>query len=369
LIDLNMSLSPWDVWTAKITDSDADDGGAKIITYDTSCTVPMIPDAGVPFRNFVYAGLGDFTGDAGDSGMGRTSEGYVEVIEMGVVVQGSNPAKWATHEPNGGAPRSCQSLNDWWTERPAGEWTKDASKDMSEPTGGLFGEMNVINVPGGVEASETVTVLDNFYTVPGDLHAAPGSGAPTLADAAPKESNVFVHSGGVSVQTDEWDTSIDAVSATLMAERILNGYSVNPVVESETEWVINFPTKHFYINPASAPVLEPFTNNFGNHASLGAGGGGAFEAVSAAYWDRDERIRLEVPIDPPDGEGPDFSPTLPPDCEVGVDPDCTDVEQPWALPYEVNVVGFDNEETDSNFLNSQWASVTFALINNFGAPF
>ena len=55
----------------------------------------------------------------------------------------------------------------------------------------VFGEINIINVQAGVEASEPVTVLDNFYTAPGDLHAAPGSGAPTLADAAPKESNVL----------------------------------------------------------------------------------------------------------------------------------------------------------------------------------
>ena len=366
VLDFNLYLSPFDVWTAKITDSDADDGGAKLITNDNSCTVPTIPDAGVAFRNFVYAGAGDFTGDAGDQGMGRTSEGYVEVIEMGVVKEGSNPAKWATHTASG-EPLSCASLNGWWTEFPAGEWTKDNSKDMESPTGAVFGEINVINVEAGVEASEPVTVLDNFYTAPGDLHAAPGSGAPTLADAAPKESHVFV-SGAVAVQDDEWDMAVDAVSAVLMSKKILNGYSVNPVVESQTEWVINFPTKHFYINPASAPVLEPFTNNFTNHASLGAGGGGAFEAVTAMYWDREERVP-GTPDDPTlPTDGPDFSPTLPPECIPGVDPDCTPVQQPWALPYEVNVVGFENADYGSDFMSSQWASVNFALTDLEGKP-
>ena len=366
VLDFNLYLSPFDVWTAKITDSDAGDGGAKLITNDNSCTVPTIPAEGVPFRNFVYAGAGNFTGDAGDKGMGRTSEGYVEVIEMGVVKAGSNPAKWATHTASG-EPLSCASLNSWWTEVPAGEWTKANGKDMESPTGAVFGEINVINVEAGVEASEPVTVLDNFYTIPGDLHAAPGSGAPTLADAAPKESHVFV-SGDLAVQDDEWDAAVDAVSAVLMAQKILNGYSVNPVVESQTEWVINFPTKHFYINPASAAVLEPFTNNFTNHPSLGAGGGGAFEAVSTEYWDREER-EPQDPEDPtPPGEGPDFSPTLPPECIPGVDPDCTPKVLPWALPYEVNVVGFENDYMKSDFMSSQWASVNYALRHLEGTP-
>lgn len=368
VLDFNLYLSPYDVWTAKITD--ADDGeGAKIITFDTSCTVPMIPAEGAPFRNFVYAGTGSFTGDAGDHGMGRTSEGYVEVIEMGVVIEGSNSAKAATHAANR-VPVNCQYLVDNWSRRLSGgsqgRWITDASIDMSSPEGGLFAEANVINVMAGVEASQPVTVLDNFYRGISNLHAEPGSGLPTLGNAEPKESIVFL-SGSGAVEIDEWNTGIDAVSAVLMASSIMNGYSVNPVVGSSTEWIINFPTKHFYTSPV--PALEPFTNNF--EANRGADGtppgpGAAWEAVTAEYWDREEMQSGVLPPDAIPPEGPDFSPTLPP-CEPGLDPECTpDVLQPWALPYEVNVVSFNTVNHNSNFINSAWAKVDFGLNDPTG---
>ena len=43
VLDFNLYLSPFDVWTAKITDSDADDGGAKLITKTTPVLFPRFP--------------------------------------------------------------------------------------------------------------------------------------------------------------------------------------------------------------------------------------------------------------------------------------------------------------------------------------
>ncbi len=375
VLDFNLYLSPYDVWTGKVMD--AEDGvGAALITRDTSCTVPKIPDDGVAFRNYVYAGAGNFTGDAGDQGMGRTSEGYVEVIEMGVVREDTNPANWATHDQTTGVPANCSGLVGYWSKDDKGQegvWLVDSSTYMDPPTGSLFGEANIINVKNGVEASEPVTVLDNFYVFPGDLHAEPGSGAPTLEQANPKVSDIFI-SGDVAVQRDIWNEGMDAVSASLMASSILNGYSVNPAVQSETNWVVTFPTKWWYSRQALPEDREPFTNQFAGvlDTDTPPGPGAALEPVTMSYWDREERVpgTVDIPIDP---EGPDFSPTLPPpeECEPGVDPECTPT---WVLPYEVNVVGFNVVERDgdtgestviseSDVLGSQWAKVSFGLVN------
>src|SRR5688500_6510586 len=81
VLDFNLFLSPNDVWTAAIIPSDATAGSAgRIITADTSCTRPDIPDAGEPFRNFQYAVAGSADALPG-TGLERTREGYVEILE------------------------------------------------------------------------------------------------------------------------------------------------------------------------------------------------------------------------------------------------------------------------------------------------
>lgn len=78
VIDFNLYLSKYDVWTGVITTSAS---GAKLLTGDVSCTVPAIPSGGVEFRNYQYSG--EFV-DGEDTSLNRTREGYVEIIEMGV---------------------------------------------------------------------------------------------------------------------------------------------------------------------------------------------------------------------------------------------------------------------------------------------
>src|SRR6186997_2460470 len=73
VLDFNLFLSKHDVWTAGIVPMD---DGAGIITRDNSCTIPPIPAAGKKFVNFAY------TADGAGSGLDRTTEGYVEIIEM-----------------------------------------------------------------------------------------------------------------------------------------------------------------------------------------------------------------------------------------------------------------------------------------------
>ncbi|MEW8628314.1 MAG: hypothetical protein AB2551_21405 [Candidatus Thiodiazotropha sp.] len=82
VLDFNIYMSPYDVWNGTIR-LNAGTGVANIITEDETCTFPgkALLQAGVDFRN-IY----DATTDE------DLTEGYVEVIEMGVIADGTGPA-------------------------------------------------------------------------------------------------------------------------------------------------------------------------------------------------------------------------------------------------------------------------------------
>src|SRR5258705_6871367 len=80
VLDFNLFLSKYDVWTAAIIPSPTS-GGGRVVSFDKSCTIPSntFLAAGVDFVNFAYVGSND---DKGGAGLDRTKEGYVEIIEM-----------------------------------------------------------------------------------------------------------------------------------------------------------------------------------------------------------------------------------------------------------------------------------------------
>jgi hypothetical protein len=69
----------------------------------------------------------------------------------------------------------------------------------------------------------------------------------------------------------------------------MNEFTVEPTLAAGTDWVINFPTKRFYVDsdidtdPDTDDLnyLRPFTQDFK--------AGGACEEVSINIWDREEQ--------------------------------------------------------------------------------
>jgi len=74
VLDFNVYMSPNDMWTMGLS-ADAD-GGVRLTSDDKTCTHPKFPEGGVAFRG---AGIYDSVDNAAEK------EGYLEVIEMGVV--------------------------------------------------------------------------------------------------------------------------------------------------------------------------------------------------------------------------------------------------------------------------------------------
>jgi hypothetical protein len=311
VIDFNLYLSPYDMWTGALTSSA---NGVMLTTPDKSCTVPTIPSTGVEFRNFEYSGQ---RADGEDDSLDRTREGYVEIIEMGVVTDSGSfaPATAATHV--NGVPQDCSVLTAAWSS--GGQWVSNPNDGVIFSPGGLEGNGVLINVDKGTDYSYVATPINNFALA--QNHTAPGSLDPKLADNS-GTSSVFTSTAGVAgVQTSTWANRVDAVSAALMHASVINEYVTDSGLAASTDWIVTFPTKRFYVSsgvpnangvsPTPIPAIPPFTSFFTK--------GGACETVDLAIWDREETAQTQ---------NVDFSPPPP----SGVN----------ALCWEVNVITFNN---------------------------
>lgn len=282
VLGFNLYLAPFDVWTAAVF-ADPSGDGAVLATADASCTVPAIatstslpqlPDGTryVPFRNFGYVGVED---DAGPDGLARTREGAVEIIEMGTLAPGSASAEAASIA--GGAPQGCVQLQAAWAV--GGYWLETPTRDLLNPTGGLYGTAAVVDVADGTMFAYDALALEGFRLEPADrpigtlagavLHANPGEDAPTLASATSDPARGLVSAnvtidGRTLVLDYPANRAIDAVSATLMAESIGNTWATDPAIDGATEWVVAFPTRAYYVDQAlvGATAIAPFVDVF-----------------------------------------------------------------------------------------------------------
>jgi hypothetical protein len=257
VLDFNLFLSAKDVWTAAIVPTS---DGAGVISTDKSCIAPQqISTGGTPtsFVNFQY------TGDGGGDSLDRTREGYVEIIEMGALVDGSPTAVSVTHV--NGTPK-CDKIDD-----------TNASAAISAPTGGLFGGITIINVLGGEEFTQDATALNAFRT--SGAYDTPGDIKPDLRDVNPPTATIFDGTTG-SVITSTFGAAIDAVSAVLMHDHLYNEFVLDAGTVSGTDWVVTMPTKRYYFD-SSGVVQYLFQRDFIEDE-------GACDDVTLGLFDREE---------------------------------------------------------------------------------
>lgn len=366
--DFHLYLSPYDVWTAGIFAIPGEDR-AGLYTRDRSCTVPDIvnglgPELGniggtyyVPFAEWAYADL-DHTAAAPHLGSpARTREGYLEMIEMGNVT-GATQAGWIKHNASG-VPANCAALTAAWD---GGVWTADSTTGLSAPNGAgqLFGNAMIVNAAAGTIAGYSADAIEGFnYTI---LHAPPGDTQPGLEsvnDPVGGFVNVsaYVFDFGQLV-TATYDDSeiygtIDSLSALYMSPVVINEYYLdgNDTVTASSEWLINFPTKRYYVDDRPWVDLSlqvqasfnpdapraPFSNPFRN--------GGSCETIRVRIYDREERV--------PAGGGVPFSPPRP-----GAPAD--------ALCWEAQVVAFGQGDRITAGESSEILGSTY--FNNITPP-
>ena len=326
VLDFNLYLSKRDVWVAAIIPTAT---GAGIYTPDKSCTTPKVsadPTAPTGFVNYGYTGS---SADGADISLDRTREGYVEIIEMGNINSPSPTETAVTHVA--GVP-PCDTF-------------ATASADTLAGTGGLFGNMTLINVLAGEDFGVEAVALQGFSSIP--LWFTPGSVDPQLALVNPKTSVVI---SGTTTWVTDWSTTPDAVnpvSAVLMHNNVYNEFVLETATKSGTDWVVTMPTKRFYIATGSGNNAgRLFQRNFN-------GNSGSCDDVVVTQYDREERS-----VSTPGS----FSPPPP--------------TQTDAICWEANVITFNNTNVfkSTNLANittgfqSGWASLNFPLIGTAGSP-
>jgi hypothetical protein len=330
VLDFNLYLSPYDEWAAVITASDVLGGGAIIRTVDNSCTVPqlgvqqggtnvVLPNGKTMRDQPFFTTLFDDEEPNDTAAKARTTEGYIELIEMGQLDPDTGLGADAVHGADG-VPLDCTKLVDAWVKLPApgGLWTasngqaqllSSAAVGESWAGGGLYGYSVLINVDEGTAVGVDATAIDSFAStaLPPALHTEPGSQAPSL-ESGTVNSTLFID--GVSVPLT-MANGLDAFSSLFMTDALINDYVIDPDIDALTDWIVTFPTKKDYDGD------DPFTTAWTGPETR------ACEIVEVALWDREEAF------EPPPSEGPVFSPAPP-----GVPPDT------FSLCTEVNVLTF-----------------------------
>ena len=404
VLDFNLYMSAFDVWVAAIADGGdlgfpEQEGVTHLVIPDSSCTVPYLYGWGVEdglefglqaFLDLAYAG--ELADDGGPQTIERAAEGHFEIIEMGTLTNGSavpadpdadppvagvdGSATQVTHTEDG-VPKDCWALTDKWTENgdpsKSGLWFKEAqlndgqaSTDTIRNSGGLFGTAAVINSENGTMFSYDAVAIQGFDDTADGIHYIPGGVRPSLNSGSQTDAWVFF---GVPQNTSvmlDYETSVDAVSAVLMHENIMNEYVTEDDLNAATEWIVTFPTKNFYADydrmvvaglapeeviceddpddPDYDPDCEdvfaeprdPFTTLF---AQTNKAGEPVCEVVGLKTWDREEAtFEPDAPI--PGTRPPVVSPSIP-GCDPSLgDPECQPDEVQFQLCNEVNVLRF-----------------------------
>lgn len=268
VLDFNLFLSPYDVWTAAtfaLGDAGLSGDAAGVTTSDFSCTAPNFSTLATkladgrpytPFVNYAFTGSNE---DTGPTGLARTREGHLEMIQM-ADLQGAL-ATAVTHTSSG-KPANCGAV----------QTISLTNTNLLPPTGGLFGAGSIVNAAQGTFYAYNADAIDGF--VDHQIYSGTSSTSPSLADAETDQAlgqavaHVFLPGG--KLVTSTYDTGlgqgIDAVSAVFTADSIYNEYNVDANAGSNSDWVVTFPTKRFYVDPAlNTAAIAPFEELFGEN--------------------------------------------------------------------------------------------------------
>jgi hypothetical protein len=445
VLDFNLYLSRHDVWVASIAPAPVSAGGvlaAALYVPDNSCTVPYIygnraegTEQGLqPFLPYAYTGKFE---DGGPTDIGRASTGHIEMIEMGTLTNESFrpedpdglPSRWgsasaATHvkTDDGDVPRDCEQLVKNWTTYGVGAekdpmdgmWSLEAGlspddqawTDTSRNSGGLFGGAAVVNVGNGTMFSYDAKAVQGFDKTRNGLHARPGTKDPGLNSGSERTATIFFGTPRNEAVTLPYARGVEAVSALFMHDHVMNEFTVQDNLFAQTDWVMTFPTKSFYVDsvitdeetlwrpdpsdpecngwepgdffppgdedgvfdPISWPnwefceyvevtfgnVIPPFTESFN---------GKACETVVFESWNRNESPFLT--------DDPNIPPIVSPPPPGGTDPDVA----AFQLCYETNILRFGEAgdevlpgpsegllATVTGIPDTGWASIDMSLL-------
>lgn len=270
VLDFNLYMSPEDVWTGSIRmDNSTGVPLGSVTTNDHTCALPALASCKEgkcsvtePFDGYEYYG---------DVSASDTLEGYVEVIEMGVVTD-SAVQYGVLHQR--GEPNNCGVVADAWYRNTFKTGRGDAATGLSAPTGGLMGSSAILNVAEGAAFAVDPIAFDNYTT--DAFHTRPDDSEmfdlPSFSSGNIATSEIMVKKddGTVDMVVTDWEkyrhpngTTGDAcllddhpktpacgdnpypIAHALLASNIMNEYFLDPTdgYDGHTDWVVTFPMK------------------------------------------------------------------------------------------------------------------------------
>jgi hypothetical protein len=392
-LDFNLYMSPQDHFSFAIT---ADGDGAKLVTNDTSCTVPAI-DSEQTFTDLLWVEDDADGNPLVGTAEGREQVGYIEVIEMGQIDNASAQGLAILHAATGataGTPADCDAVVGYWSvsvndagTAVEGAWYDEANADLVDAGatlagtgitgfvgtttvangsgawngGGLYGVATVINVAEGTAFGYDAVAIEGLVeagSTSAQLHYPPGDTRPDFGDDAMADSAIVSIDGTQTTYTND-DALTDphfAVSALFMTESISNDYVIDADINGLTDWVVTMPTKGLHLGVAySAPFSNTLTSAVTPFTVAPLAG---CQPVGMTGYDREEQVQDPPTVNPDDPVTPDFSPSVRPD------PEAPTASADWAMCAESTVVHFGGSSA-TNSAQASTANYTLADASSF----
>lgn len=333
VFDISIFLSPGDMWTANVA---ADGDLSRLVTSDTSCTLPSaqdIKDLGGKFK----------TNRVRNADPLQTREGYIEILNMADVppqtpsgVGGAlvtNPLYTATKHVNGVAPctQAVMDLQENDLVAIDGNVNSPVRRGYSWPTGGLMANWVIVNVGDNASFSGEAVALratpTGFIDTAGSgnlvwfpqtttdvsvANAATWTSDPLLAQGKvkaasydfPDLSTPYISVGGTVVTTA---AQAAALAGQLQVTSVTNEYLTNKSVNFATDWVFSMPTRRYAAaydytaTGAAQRVLNPLVAAHfnGDNVTLDATKGQLCVSTgNMRAYDREESTRTTFVISP-----------------------------------------------------------------------
>lgn len=266
VFDFTLFLSPGDVWTANI--SKGADGAARLVTADTSCTLPASVRTNASGTPFITSRLGT-------AGVAGTREGYIEVFNMADVPLGS-AMYTATKHVNGVAPCTAATFTPLATYANIDTVAEVENLGFRAPTTGLSGTWTIIDVPnatsfggnatavearaaGGVPARGRLTLFSQTGAAVDPALAELTTADPLLRGALPLVQPAQYDLPDMSTPYLT-DASYGAIAANLWPLRqasnltgalavntVQNEFYTNDIISGATDWVFSMPTRRYNV--------------------------------------------------------------------------------------------------------------------------
>lgn len=243
----NVYIGPNDTWTFSmgITSSEIDgyvgEDNAAFTSFDHTCT---------SYTQLVEELSPQALAD-GPQDLQRLREGFIEIIEMGELLEDSYQAAL-----NINGIQNCTYFYEAWQED--GIWHEasggDVHHDFAPVSGGLMAEADIIHVTSGANYSIPVVAFADFFADDTMAHISADDSSLSL-DAAAPYATILTDDKVFQLQ---FDRGIDAVSSVLMADQLTATFAVDANVEGTAETVLTQPTRRFYINNNAMTSEAPY---------------------------------------------------------------------------------------------------------------